>query len=49
MILEIDRKKVSSTEDAIELADTAEGDQILLRVWSQGGSRFLVVDESQQG
>jgi serine protease Do len=49
VILEIDRKKVASTKDAIELSDRVEGDQILLRIWSQGASRFLVVDEAQHG
>ena len=49
VILEIDRKKVASTKEAIKLSGTIDGDQILLRVWSQGGSRFLVVDEAQQG
>jgi serine protease Do len=49
VILEIDRKKVASTKDAIELSDGVEGDQILLRIWSQGASRFLVVDEARQG
>jgi serine protease Do len=49
VILEIDRKKVASTQDAIEQSDSVEGDQILLRIWSQGANRFLVVDEARQG
>lgn len=49
VILEIDRRKVTSTDEAIGLAESVKGDQILLRVWSQGASRFLVVDEGRQG
>ncbi len=49
VILEIDRKKVASTKDAIEQSDSVEGDQILLQIWSQGANRFLVVDEARQG
>lgn len=47
VILEIDREEVTSAADAVKLADRSEGDQILLRVWSQGATRWLVVDESR--
>jgi len=49
VILEIDRKKVASAREAIERSGSVHGDQILLRVWSRGASRFLVVDEAQHG
>ncbi len=45
VILEIGREQVGNAADAVRLADQVEGDQILLRVWSEGGTRFLVVNE----
>ncbi len=50
VILEIDRKPVASAEDAVELSKKIKGNSaILLRIWSKGASRFLVVDESKVG
>ncbi|MBI1178087.1 Do family serine endopeptidase [bacterium] len=48
VIMEIDREQVNNGDDAVKAANDAKGDQILLRVWSQGGSRYLVVNESRQ-
>jgi serine protease Do len=45
VILEIGHEKVGSASDAVRLADRVEGDQILLRIWSEGGTRYLVVNE----
>jgi len=47
VILEIGREKVASAADAVRLGDQIEGDQILLRVWTEGNTRFLVVNEPQ--
>jgi serine protease Do len=45
VIVQIDRKPVTSAEAAVKLSDKASGDQILLRVWSpRGGMHPLVVD-----
>lgn len=49
VILELDRKPVNDAEDAVELSKNIERDRILLRVWSRGASRFIVVDESRMG
>ena len=48
VIQEINRKKVESAEETVQLTEKikAKG-KILLRVWSKGGSHFLVVDESK--
>jgi serine protease Do len=46
VILEIDRTPVTNGDEAVKAANRVKGDQILLRVWSQGGSHYLVVDES---
>jgi serine protease Do len=49
VILEINRKKVTSADDAVDLSEKIKDKRVLLRVWSHGGSRFLVVDESKAG
>jgi len=50
VIQEIDRKPVTNSEEAVELSKQIKAkSSILLRVWSKGGSRFLVVDESKVG
>lgn len=49
VILEINRKPVRGSEDAVAMTEDLKGD-VLLRVWSRGGSRFLVLkDEKQSG
>jgi serine protease Do len=47
VILEINRQPVASAEDAVELSTKAESKKTLLRVFSRGGTSFVVVDESQ--
>ena len=42
VILEINRKSVKNSEDAVALSEGLK-DDVLLRVWSRGGSRFLVL------
>jgi serine protease Do len=49
VILEIDRKPVSSAEEAVELSAKVTKEKTLLRVWRDGGTRFVVVDESKAG
>ena len=49
VILEINRKPVASADDAVELS--AKNDRkgsVLLRVWSRGGTRYVVVKEDKQ-
>lgn len=43
VIQEIDRKKVTNAAEAVAAAKKAKGDQVLLRLWRQGGSRFAMV------
>jgi serine protease Do len=43
VILEINRRPVTSADEAVRLSKGIEGDTVLLRVWSQGGSRYVVV------
>ncbi len=46
VILELDRKPVKSAEDAVKLSEEIEGPKVVVRVWREGQSRYLVVDES---
>jgi serine protease Do len=49
VIVEINHKPVKNAEQAVA-ATTRPADRVtLLRVWSHGGSRYVVVDESQAG
>ena len=49
VILEINRKTVRDADEAVKLSENIKDKRILLRVWSRGASRFLVVDESKAG
>ena len=48
VIMEINRKAVDGAEKAVELTQKSKEKSTLLRVWSKGGSRYLVIDESKQ-
>jgi serine protease Do len=47
VILEINRKPVKNAEDAVQLTENVKDKRTLLRVWSKGGSRYVVVDENK--
>jgi len=49
VILEINRKAVQSAEDAVRLTEDPKEKTTLLRIWSNGNRRYLVVDESSSG
>ncbi len=44
VIEEIDRKPVTSAKAAVQASRNVKGKQALVRVWSQGGSRYVVVN-----
>jgi serine protease Do len=46
VILELNRQPVKSAEDAIRLTEKADEKTTLVKLWSKGGQRFVVVDES---
>lgn len=46
VIQEIGRKPVNSADEAVKLSENQKNKSVLLRVWSSGVSRFVVVDES---
>jgi len=43
VILEINRQRVTSADEAVRLSEQIKSDRVLLRVWSGGGSRYIVV------
>jgi serine protease Do len=49
IIQEINRKPVHSAEEAVKMTEKGSDKTTLLRVWRGGGSRFVVVDESNVG
>jgi serine protease Do len=49
VIQEIDRQTVNDAEAAIRLTRKSQHQTTLVRVWRQGGSRYVVIDESQNG
>ena len=49
IIQEINRKPVKNAEEAVRLTENPGDKTTLLRVWREGGSRFVVVDESKAG
>ncbi len=49
VILEINKQPVKGAEDAVRLTENPKDKTTLLRLWREGGSRFLVVDESKAG
>jgi serine protease Do len=49
VIQEINRKPVQSADEAVKFTENMKDKNILLKVWSKGGSRFIVVDENKVG
>jgi S1-C subfamily serine protease len=44
---DINRHRVKSADDAIRLTENVEDKHTLVRVWENGGSHYVVVDESE--
>jgi serine protease Do len=49
IIQEINRQPVKNAEEAVKMTEHPKDKVTLLRIWSNGGSRFVVVDESKVG
>ena len=47
VILEINHQAVKNSADAIRLTEKATDKVTLVKVWSQGGAHYVVVDESK--
>ena len=48
VILEINRQPVSNADEAVELGGRSKSERVLLRIWSNGGSRYVVVESSKR-
>ena len=49
VVIEINRQPVKSAEEAVKLTENPKDRTTLLRIWSKGASRYIVVDESNAG
>ena len=49
VIEQINRQPVKNAAEAVRLTGNAKDKTTLLKVWSQGNSRYIVVDETQAG
>ena len=47
VIEEINRKPITNADEAVEASKHVKNKRTLLRLWSHGGSRYVVVDESK--
>lgn len=47
VIQEINRKPVKDADEAVKLTENSTNKRTLVRVWENGGSHYVVVDESQ--
>ncbi len=47
VVEEINRTPVNTAEDAVKLTTNVKDKVVLLKIWSKGGSRYLVVDENK--
>lgn len=48
VILSLDRKPVKNAEEAVKLSEEIKGPKVVVRVWREGSSRYIVVDESEK-
>ena len=49
VIQEINRRPVKTADEAVRMTENPKDKVTLLRIWSNGGSHFVVVDESKVG
>ena len=48
VIQEINRHPVKSADEAVKLTEQGKDKRTLVRVWADGGSHYVVVDETQK-
>jgi len=46
VVLSLDRQPVKNADEAVKLSEKIKGPKVTVRIWRDGGSRYLVVDES---
>lgn len=47
IVLSLNRRAVHNAEEAVKLSEEIKGPKVLVRIWREGVSRYLVVDESE--
>jgi serine protease Do len=47
VVLCLDRQRVRDADEAVKLSEEIEGPKVLVRIWREGYSRYIVVDESE--
>lgn len=47
VVVEINRRHVANADEALEAGRQSKGQRVLLRVWRDGGSRYVVIDTSK--
>jgi serine protease Do len=48
VILELDRQPVRNAEEAVRLSEEIKGPKVMVRIWREGRSQYLVIDESAE-
>ncbi len=48
VILGIEQKAVRNADDAVEMSQDFKGSQVMLRVWSRGSAKYLLVDVNRE-
>ncbi len=48
IVLSLDRQRVRDADEAVKLSEEIEGPKVLVRIWREGYSRYIVVDESEE-
>jgi len=48
IILELDRRPISDADQAVQLSEEIKGPKVLVLIWREGRTRYLVVDESKE-
>jgi serine protease Do len=46
VILELDRRPVKNAAEAVQLSEEIKGPKVVVRIWREGRSQYIVVDES---
>ena len=49
VIIEINRRPILTAQDAVSETEKPTGNQTLVKVWHNGSTRYLTVDESRVG
>jgi len=47
VILSLDRRAVRNAEEAVRLSEEIKGPKVLVRIWREGVSRYIVIDEGK--